>query len=147
MQKVFLPICILLLLAWAPARAGRWTASKVPACDPWGRDSAQDVAVINLTFTHIPSLTSADKARIRKEIRTSISPCGVLDDELQEITERVRHVYRERGYFKALVEDPRFKVIRKNGSPNVIDVVISVEEGRQYRFKNMSFRISPKSKY
>jgi outer membrane translocation and assembly module TamA len=139
MQKAFLPICILLLSACTPAPAGRWTAPKIPICDQRGPESAQDVAVVNFAFTHTPSLSPRDKARIRKEIRTAISPCGVIDDELQEMLERVRQVYQHRGYFKARIEDPQFKVIRKNGSPKVIDVTIAVEEGRQYRFKHMSF--------
>jgi outer membrane protein assembly factor BamA len=139
MQKVFLPICILLLLACTPAPAGRWTAPKIPACDQWGPQSAQDATVVNFTFTHAPSLSPRDKARIRKEIRTAISPCGVIDDELQEMLERVRQVYQHRGYFKVLIEDPQLTITRKNGSPQVIDVMISVQEGRQYRFKDISF--------
>src|SRR5260370_85858 len=139
MQKASLPICILLLCALAPAQAARGVPSKVSACDPWGPDSARDTAVVNFTFTHMPSLSPADKTRIRKEIRIQISPCGILDEELQETAERVRQVYLERGYFKALVDDPQFKVIRRNGKPQVIDIIISVDEGRQYRLKDISF--------
>lgn len=48
-------------------------------------------------------------------------------------------VYQERGYFRAEVADPKFKVVRRNGKLEQIDVTISVEEGRQYRLKDISF--------
>ncbi len=130
---------MLFLYACALAQPRRQAGPTVAACNKWEADSAKDVAVVNFVLAHTPSLSPADKKQIIRDIRNHVDPCGNLKEELLEISERVRQVYMKRGYFKTLVDDPELKVIRQNAKQEQIDVTISVEEGQQYRLKDISF--------
>jgi len=67
--------------------------------------------------------------------------------KLQEDTERVRDAYQQKGYFKALVQDPKTQVrdtapgfpwlFRKAGK--AMDITIPVEEGTTYRLAAITF--------
>ncbi len=70
--------------------------------------------------------------------------------KLNEDTERVRDAYQQKGYFKALVQDPKTQ-IRDVGGVNwyfpfkprhgkVVDITIPVEEGDKYRLKEIKFQ-------
>jgi outer membrane protein insertion porin family len=70
--------------------------------------------------------------------------------KLNEDTERVRDAYQQKGYFKALVADPKTQ-IRDVGGVNwyfpfkarhgkVVDITIPVEEGDRYRLKEIKFQ-------
>ena len=69
--------------------------------------------------------------------------------KLTEDAERVRNVYQTKGYFKALVEDPKTKVrdtggfrlplIRKGGG-KAVDITIPIEEGERYRLGSITFK-------
>jgi len=130
---------MLLLCASSLAHARRPAPSKVPACDNGSPDSTTDVAVVNFTFRHVTKLSPADKRKIAQEIRRNIHPCGNLNEDVDQTAERVRQAYQERGYFKALVEKPEISAVRQNEKQGLIDVTISVEEGRQYRLQDISF--------
>jgi outer membrane protein insertion porin family len=68
--------------------------------------------------------------------------------KLQEDAERVRDAYQQKGYFKALVQDPktnihdsrgfRIPLIQKKGG-KVVDITMPVEEGERYRLKEVKF--------
>jgi hypothetical protein len=95
--------------------------------------------MVNFTLAHTPSLSPADKKQIIRDIRNNVHPCGDPNEELDAVAGRVRQAYQERGYFKVLVSDPEVNVIRQNSRHELIDVTISVEEGHQYRLKDISF--------
>ncbi|HSE50530.1 MAG TPA: outer membrane protein assembly factor BamA [Terriglobales bacterium] len=70
--------------------------------------------------------------------------------KLTEDTERVRDAYQQRGYFKALVNDPKTKV-RDTGGINfpffwkskkgkAIDITLPIEEGERYRLGSITFK-------
>ena len=70
--------------------------------------------------------------------------------KLQEDTERVREAYQTKGYFKALVGDPKtdlhdapsgilFNPFKKR-SGKAIDITIPVEEGDRYRLGSITFK-------
>jgi outer membrane protein insertion porin family len=70
--------------------------------------------------------------------------------KLNEDTERVRDAYQQKGYFKALVQDPKTQ-IRDVGGVNwyfpfkarhgkVVDITIPVEEGEKYHLKEIKFQ-------
>ena len=68
--------------------------------------------------------------------------------KLDEDAERVRQVYQDRGYFKALTAEPKTKVRDTNGiNPftlrpthgKKIDVLIPIEEGARYRLGGITF--------
>jgi len=68
--------------------------------------------------------------------------------KLQEDAERVRDALQQKGYFKALVQDPktnirdshgfRIPLIQKGGGKEV-DITMPVEEGERYRLKAVKF--------
>jgi outer membrane protein insertion porin family len=69
--------------------------------------------------------------------------------KLNEDAERVRDAYQQKGYFKALVQDPRTQ-IRDVGGVNwyfpfkpkkgkVVDITVPVEEGDLFRLKEITF--------
>jgi outer membrane protein insertion porin family len=69
--------------------------------------------------------------------------------KLSEDAERVRLAYQDKGYFKAIVEDPKTKT-RDVGGINwffpfkpkhgkVVDITVPVEEGDRYKLKEITF--------
>lgn len=70
------------------------------------------------------------------------------ESKLQEDTERVRQAYRDRGYFRASVTEPKTHIRNQGGIPipllhprkgKVIDITIPVEEGQQYHLGGITF--------
>ncbi len=69
--------------------------------------------------------------------------------KLTEDAERVRYYYQTKGYFKALVGDPKTQIHDTNGvkwyfpfksSPGkAVDITLPVEEGQRYRLKDITF--------
>jgi outer membrane protein insertion porin family len=69
--------------------------------------------------------------------------------KLNEDTERVRFAYQDKGYFKALVEDPKTKLRDVSGihwyfpfktyHGKVVDITMPVDEGDQYHIKEIIF--------
>jgi len=70
--------------------------------------------------------------------------------KLSEDAERVRNAYQERGYFKALVADPKTRV-RDTGGINfpffwkakrgkAMDITIPIEEGARFRLGSITFK-------
>lgn len=70
--------------------------------------------------------------------------------KLEEDAERVRIAYREHGYFKVVVEDPKTDLRDKNGGlripfvqkggGKVMDITMAVEEGEKYKLKEIKFK-------
>lgn len=69
--------------------------------------------------------------------------------KLSEDAERVRFAFQDKGYFKAIVEDPKTKIRDTNGIAwyfpvkssrgKVVDITVPVEEGERYRLKEITF--------
>ena len=69
--------------------------------------------------------------------------------KLSEDAERVRYFYQTKGYFKALVADPKTKIHDTSGfrwyypfksTPGkAVDITLPVEEGARYRLKEITF--------
>ena len=69
--------------------------------------------------------------------------------KLSEDAERIRFAYQDKGYFKALVEDPKTKIRDTSGirwyfpfkatHGKVADITIPVEEGNRYTIKEITF--------
>jgi len=71
--------------------------------------------------------------------------------KLEEDTERVRAEYQNRGYFKALVGDPKTEIrdtgrrgfripLLQSGPGKAVDLTIPIEEGDQYRLGKITFK-------
>ncbi len=69
--------------------------------------------------------------------------------KLSEDAERVRFAYQDKGYFKAIVEDPKTKIRDvkhvawynpgKSQHGKAVDITVPVEEGDRYRLKEITF--------
>jgi outer membrane protein insertion porin family len=69
--------------------------------------------------------------------------------KLSEDAERVRFAYQDKGYFKAIVEDPKTKIRDVSGVAwyfpfkkqhgKAVDITVPVEEGERYRLKEITF--------
>ena len=69
--------------------------------------------------------------------------------KLGEDAERVRFAFQDRGYFKAIVQDPQTKMRDVGGivwyfpfksrSGKVVDITVPVEEGDRYKLKEITF--------
>ncbi|HWR35839.1 MAG TPA: outer membrane protein assembly factor BamA [Clostridia bacterium] len=69
--------------------------------------------------------------------------------KLSEDAERVRVAYQEKGYFKALVQDPKTKIRDAGGvrwyfpfkanNGKVVDITVPVEEGERFHLKEINF--------
>jgi outer membrane protein assembly factor BamA len=130
MQKTFSVICILLLCSAVLAQTAPGPDTAKLSCGP-----AAEVVVRNLTVKDSAKLSPPDKTMVLQDIRSHTYRC----DSLDEISERLREAYQEHGYFKTIVEEPVFTVLRQTGSRYLIDAVIAVEEGRLYRLGDITF--------
>ena len=69
--------------------------------------------------------------------------------KLSEDAERARYAYQIKGYVKAIVEDPQTKIhdtgggfripLIQRGHGKAVDITVPVEEGDQYRLKEIKF--------
>lgn len=107
----------------------------------------------------------AIKSRILRAAMKNLKPIGVphsifLENifaktydatKLEEDTERVRAEYQNRGYFKALVNDPKTEIhdtghkgfhipLLQSGPGKAVDLTMPIEEGEQYRLGKITFK-------
>ena len=107
----------------------------------------------------------AIKSRILRAAMKNLKPIGVphsifLENifaktydatKLEEDTERVRAEYQNRGYFKALVNDPKTEIhdtghkgfhipLLQSGPGKAVDLTMPIEEGDQYRLGKITFK-------
>jgi outer membrane protein insertion porin family len=70
------------------------------------------------------------------------------ESKLEEDTERVHQAFRDRGYFKAVVDQPKTHIRNQGGisiftlrprKGKVIDITMPVEEGEKYRLGGITF--------
>ncbi len=116
------------------------------------------VKVGKITFTGNEHIS----ARVLRESMKNLRPIGIpksifLEDlfartydasKLEEDSERVRQAYRDRGYFRASVGDPRTHLRNESGlslftfrpkKGKRIDILMPIEEGGRYRLSKITF--------
>ncbi|MGA8343699.1 MAG: outer membrane protein assembly factor BamA, partial [Candidatus Sulfotelmatobacter sp.] len=107
----------------------------------------------------------AIKSRVLRAAMKNLKPIGIphsifLENifaktydatKLEEDTERVRAEYQNRGYFKALVSDPKTEIhdtghkgfhilLLQSGPGKAVDLTMPIEEGDQYRLGKITFK-------
>jgi outer membrane protein insertion porin family len=71
--------------------------------------------------------------------------------KLEEDTERVRYEYQNRGYFKALVQDPKTEIhdtghagfhipLLQKGPGKAVDITMPIDEGEKYKLGSITFK-------
>ncbi|HUI82977.1 MAG TPA: outer membrane protein assembly factor BamA [Candidatus Binatia bacterium] len=117
------------------------------------------VKVGKIRFEGNKALKSRDLQRAMKNLKPIGIPHSIIlenlfartydSTKLTEDAERVRYFYQTKGYFKALVGDPRTQIHDTSGvrwyfpfksSPGkAVDITMPVEEGQRYRLKEITF--------
>ena len=105
------------------------------------------------------------KTRVLRYAMKNLRPIGIphsifLEDvfsrtydatKLEEDTERVRNEYQNRGYFKALVNDPKTQIhdtghkgthvpLLQSGAGKAVDITMPIEEGDRYTLGGITFK-------
>jgi len=116
------------------------------------------VKVGEIKFTGNTHISSLDLRRSMKNLKPIGIPYSIFFEnlfsqtfdanKLEDDTERVRFVYRDRGYYNTAIEEPKTR-IRDQGGLNWltfrhnkgkrIDILMPVEEGDRYRLGSITF--------
>ena len=117
------------------------------------------VKVGKITFEGNKALSSRELRSAMKNLKPIGIPHSIFlenlfartydSTKLSEDAERVRYYYQTKGYFKALVADPKTQIHDTSGvrwywpfkpSPGkAVDITLPVEEGARYRLKEITF--------
>ncbi len=117
------------------------------------------VKVGNIRFVGNKHVSTRDLRRAMKNLKPIGIPNSIFLEnlfartfdasKLEEDTQRVEFAYQQRGYYKALVQDPKTEIrdskggipvpfLRKAGK--AMDITMPVEEGDRYRLKAIVFK-------
>ncbi|HVZ82507.1 MAG TPA: outer membrane protein assembly factor BamA [Terracidiphilus sp.] len=116
------------------------------------------VKVGQIKFTGNTHIGSRTLRRAMKNLKPIGIPYSIIFEDLfaktydssklEEDSERVRQVYRDKGYYTAAVEDPKTQIRDQGGlnwftfRPNKgkrIDILMPIEEGARYRLGTITF--------
>ncbi len=117
------------------------------------------VKVGNINFEGNKNIGSRDLRRAMKNLRPIGIPHSIFLEslfhktydasKLSEDAERVRNEYQMKGYFKALVQDPKTQVrdtggfhipLIQKGGGKAVDITLPIEEGERYRLGGITFK-------
>jgi outer membrane translocation and assembly module TamA len=88
------------------------------------------------------NLPNGERERITRSFEHSIFTFeGELQQEFKdELWERIRQAFRDLGYFKARVDEPKLSLLRRTQRPtDVVDVSVKVDQGVEYRLGDIRF--------
>lgn len=92
------------------------------------------IQIADFTISGTQTISATDLARITSDM---IGSC--FDEDSEEIEERVRASFQDRGYFKAEVKSIRFKPRDPLGVPKPVTLEGEISEGPQYRLGEVTF--------
>jgi outer membrane protein assembly factor BamA len=98
----------------------------------------RDITLVDLNFEGDLRLPITEQDRIATELK-QITYSGDPDDVTEELEERVRHAWQNRGYFKVRVQGSSI-VLSSNPSDAQIAAAFHIEEGQQYRLQQITFK-------
>lgn len=119
-----------LLLSWRLVVAGQ-----IQVADP-------NPIVRKLSLSNVHALSPREQQRIANEILKG-NGTGFHQNNSEffdQIAERIRFEFQSLGYFKVLVKQPVVKMVGKSGGQKIVDVDVTVYEGKQYRLKDLQFK-------
>jgi hypothetical protein len=126
MKLSALALCVLLLLSSA-ALAQRCKNGRAP------------IQIAKIQF----ELTAGLTPELRQAITENIESHNTDGCETpNEMAERARDLLQQRGYFKALVQDPRWKIVGSSERQE-LEILLVIELGEIYRLAHISFRDAP----
>ena len=92
------------------------------------------ILVTDFTISGTQTISATDLARITGDL---IGSC--FDEDSEEMEERVRALFQDRGYFKSEVKGLRFKPRDPLGVPKPVTLEGEVSEGARYRLAEITF--------
>jgi outer membrane protein assembly factor BamA len=95
------------------------------------------VHISDLQFEEAPELTPAIRSAITRELKTKITDYCQLSDEMSD---RTLDVLQQHGYFKAIVQDPKWKQIGGRDTDIQVQVLLAFDLGELYRLKSVNFQ-------
>lgn len=94
------------------------------------------IVVRRVVLKGVQKLPIADQHRIIRDIQQHTHSKSDID----EVAERVRFGFQRDGFFRVFVQqDPDVKMVARNGNQEIVDLMMDVEEGEQYRLKEIRF--------
>jgi outer membrane protein assembly factor BamA len=98
--------------------------------------SGPTITIRNIEFSgagqaELPMLNKAAKSLEGEEYRR---PAFRAEDDKAFLS-----IYREHGYLKAVLDDPEPTVVQDDGRQTLVDVMVPVHTGRQYRLAGIKF--------
>jgi outer membrane protein assembly factor BamA len=66
-----------------------------------------------------------------------------FDDDPEELKERVRLLFQDRGYFKVEIRDLRIKTVDPLAAPRSVNLEADVAEGPRFRIGEIDFTGEP----
>ena len=98
-------------------------------------DKKGGILVTDFTITGTQTLSATELARMTGEL---IGNC--FNDDSEELGERVRALFQDRGYFTAEVKSVRFKAGDPLGIPKPVTMEAEVAEGPQFKVGEITFQ-------
>lgn len=92
------------------------------------------ILITDFTITGTQTISTTDLARITSDM---IGSC--FDEDSEEMEERVRASFQDRGYFKVEVKSLRFKPRDPLGVPKPVTLEGEVSEGARYKLAEITF--------
>jgi hemolysin activation/secretion protein len=119
-------LCVLLLLS---------SAALAQHC----KDGRTPIQIAKIDFELTPGLTPELRQAITENIKAhNTDGCETSN----EMAERARDLLQQRGYFKAHVQDPRWKIVGNSGRSE-LELFLVIELGEIYRLAHIGFRDTP----
>jgi outer membrane protein assembly factor BamA len=97
-------------------------------------DKKSGILITDFTITGTQTISATDLARITSDL---IGSC--YNDDSDEIGERIRASFQQRGYFQVEVKSVKFKPGDPLGVPKPVTVESEVSEGPQFRLGQVTF--------
>jgi outer membrane protein assembly factor BamA len=92
------------------------------------------ILISDFTITGTQTISATDLARITSDM---IGSC--FDEDSEEMEQRVRASFQDRGYFKVEVKSLRFKPSDPLGVPKPVTLEGEVSEGARYKLAEITF--------
>ena len=102
--------------------------------DDHGSDKHGGIVVIDFNITGTTTLGSTELARLKGDFAGSC-----YNDDSEEMQERLRAWFQDRGYFTAEVKSLSFKPRDPLGTPKPVTVEAEVSEGPKYKVAEITF--------
>jgi hypothetical protein len=92
------------------------------------------IQIVDMTITGTQAMSSGDLSSLEGKMIG-----GCFNDDSEEIEERVRAMFQDRGYFKAEVQTLHITPLDPLKNPKPVKVDAEVVEGERFRLKQIAF--------